>query len=304
MEKLLLVNRLSPGDIIMMSSAIRDLKLAYPKDYLVGVKSPCNEIFFNNPYVDLSLTDKDKEVKVIDMQYPIIHKSGITGVHFSDGYRLFLQDYLKRVIPKTSMKPEIFLSQDEINWISKLKLKYNYSGRYWIINAGYKNDTPLKQYPFYQEVVNLLKGKIQFVQVGLKVHRHPKLEGVLDMIGETDKLRELFRLSYFADGALCGVSLQMVIMQAFSKPCVVVAGGREGMRWQAVNFHSFLHTVGMLPCCKEDGCWIPQEPGNKDCINKVNGIAKCMSMISPEQVAQAIENFYIGGILPPMKRKE
>jgi ADP-heptose:LPS heptosyltransferase len=292
MRKLILQNRLSPGDILMMTGTVRDLKLTYQDEYLVDVRSPCSEIFFYNPHIT-SLKDNDPEVELIDMQYPLIHHSGYTGLHFSDGYRLYLQDILKRKISKTSMRPEIYLNQDELSWVSPLKTEFGYEGKYWIINAGVKTDYTLKQYPYYQEVVNLLINKIKFVQVGHTNHNHHALNGVLDMRGKTN-LRQLFRLSYFSEGAVCAVSLQMVIMQAFRKPCVVINGGREGMRWQAINDHSFLHTIGQFNCCLEDGCW---KSKLTECINQQNNIPKCMSMIKPEYVAKAIENYYEGGRL-------
>jgi ADP-heptose:LPS heptosyltransferase len=290
MKKLILQNRLSPGDILIMSGAIRDLKLAYPDEYIIKVKSPCNEIFLYNPYIT---EFPDNEGEVIDMQYPLINHSGYSGLHFSDGHRLYLQDRLKRKIQKTSMRPDIFLSQDEINWVSQVATEFDYWGKYWIINAGIKDDYPLKWYPYYQEVVNLLKGRVKFVQVGLNAHKHPPLEGVLDLRGKTN-LRQLFRLSYLAEGAVCAVSLQMVIMQAFKKPCVVINGGREGMRWQAINDHVFLHTNGQLKCCLEDGCW---KSRINECVNHKEDVPKCMEMINPDMVVNAIESYYIGGRL-------
>lgn len=300
MRKLILINGLSPGDILIMSCAIRDLKKAHP-DFLIDVRSPCNEIFRNNPYIT-PISDSDPEAENIQMEYPLIHSSGFTGTHFSDGYRVFLEDRLKIKIPKTSMRPDIYLSQDELLWPNPVFIETGYEGKYWLINAGIKDDYTLKQYPYFQEVVNLLKGKIQFVQIGLKVatHFHKPLENVIDMVGKTDSLRTLFRISYHAEGAICAVSLQMVIMQALFKPCVIVAGGREGMRWQAINDHVFLHTNGLLNCCKEDGCWRSVLTGpnpEKACLNVVNNVAKCMAMIKPERIAQAVLDYYEGGRL-------
>ena len=49
-RKLLLVNRLAPGDILVMTNALRDLHKTYPGEYQTDVRTPCNEIFNNNPY--------------------------------------------------------------------------------------------------------------------------------------------------------------------------------------------------------------------------------------------------------------
>lgn len=292
MKKLILKNRLSPGDILIMTGALRDLKLAYPNDYLIDARSPCPEIFYYNSRIT-PLNENDKDVEIIDMEYPLINHSGYTGLHFSDGHRLFLQDRLQRKIPKTSMRPEIFLSQDELLWTNRLRIEFDFEGKYWLINAGIKNDYPLKWYPYYQEVVDLLKDKITFVQVGHNAHHHPALNGVFDLRGKTT-LRQLFSLSYYAEGAICAVSLQMVIMQTFKKPCVVINGGREGMRWQAINDHVFLHTNGRLECCLEDGCW---KSKIDDCVNKNGDVPKCMELITPEIVANSILSYYDGGRL-------
>ena len=89
MEKLILQNRLSPGDCLIMTVAIRDLHKTFPGEFQTDVRSPCAEVFENNP----NLTHLNKaESKEIDMQYPLIHRSGLTGKHFTDGYREFLSE--------------------------------------------------------------------------------------------------------------------------------------------------------------------------------------------------------------------
>jgi len=291
MHKLMLVNPLSPGDILMMTGAIRDLHLTYPDEYETGVRSPCNEIFQYNPYV-VNVMEGDG-IETIRMEYPIIHQALRTGLHFSDGHRLFLQTKIGRSIKKHSMRPEIYLSQDERNWVSQVRVEFGYSGKFWLINAGIKSDYTLKQYPYYQEVVDLLRDRIQFVQIGHTAHNHPALDGVLDLRGRTD-LRQLFRLSHHAEGSINAVSLQMVIMQALRKPCVIVAGGREGMRWQAINDHRYLHTIGALDCCMEDGCW---KSKFSNCLQLVDGVPRCMGMIQPEDIVRAVESYYDGGRL-------
>ena len=289
---LILQNRLSPGDILMMTPAIRDLHLAYPGEYVTDVRSPAPQVFQNNPYIT-SL--KDGEGKLTDMQYPLIHESGATGRHFSEGHREFLASVIGKPIKNTSMLPEIYLSQTERDWASPVAVEHGHTGQYWIINAGIKNDYTLKRYYYHQEVVNLLKDSITFVQVGQTEHDHPPLDGVIDMRGKTD-LRQLFRLSYHAEGAICGVSLQMVIMGALQKPCVVINGGRESIRWQAFQNHRFLSVNGALPCCRNDGCW---KSKTSECLDwlKDKNMPHCMDMIRPEMVADAVKMYYEGGVL-------
>jgi len=80
--KLILQHRLSPGDILVMSAAIRALHTAYPGEYLTDVRSPCNAIYANSPYIT-PLNEGDPDVRTIDMQYPDDTQSRVvSGLHF------------------------------------------------------------------------------------------------------------------------------------------------------------------------------------------------------------------------------
>lgn len=291
-KKLILANPLSPGDILMSTSAVRDLHKAWPGRYLTDVRCPAMEVWYNNPYIT-PINDDDPDAKKITMGYDDIHISGWSGRPFSVAYTRYLEKKLSIKIPYTTLRPDIYLSQDEMLWPSPAVTLAGYEGPYWIINAGTKFDYTLKYYPFHQEVVDKLAGKVQFVQIGLKEHNHKALNGVIDLRGKTN-IRELYRLSYHAEGAVCAVSFQMVIQAALSKPCVVVAGGREGVRWQLYADHRYLYTNGALPCCQYDGCW---KSKIKDCLNVEDGVPKCMRLITPDMIVAAILMYYDGGRL-------
>lgn len=318
-RRLVLRNRQSPGDILVMTAAIRSLHKAYPGQFLTAVDSPCPEIFEHNALV----TPAQDGDQVIDMHYPLISDAnirgfhhpgaGVSGRHFSDGHRKYLEDVLELEIPRSGLVPDIFLSQDERLWKSPLLKHHDHDGPYWVINAGSKSDFTLKQYHRYQEVVDLLKGRVTFVQIGHLEHNHPALEGVLDMRGRTG-IRELFRLVYHAEGVLTCVSFPMHIAGALGKPCVVVAGGRESTRWELYPNHRFLYTNGALPCCAYDGCW---KSKLEECSNPVTAdlrvseydrenyslteksvqAPKCLELIKPQQIVDAIELYYEGGVL-------
>ena len=49
-RRILLKNSQSPGDILMLTAAVRDLKLSHP-DIEVGVSVTCSEIWDNNPHI-------------------------------------------------------------------------------------------------------------------------------------------------------------------------------------------------------------------------------------------------------------
>lgn len=299
MKKIILSNPLAPGDIVVSTCAIRDLHLAHPGKFLTDVRVPtgCEQIFENSPYIT-KIADDDEAAVKIKMEYPDIHNSGWSGRPFVTAHTLYLAEKLKIKIPSTSLRPDIHLSQDEKLWPSPVLKEHGFAGRYWIINAGVKNDYTLKFYHRYQEVIDLMKDRVQFVQVGQLEHNHPALEGAIDMRGKTD-LRQLFRLSYHAEGAVSPVSLQMVVMAALSKPCVVVAGGREPIRWQMTPDHRFLAVNGAIECAQYDGCWKSKKA---DCVNivSVDGgdrVPLCMEMIRAQDIVRAIDLYYIGKML-------
>jgi len=333
-KKLLLINRLAPGDILVMTNAIRDIHQSYPGVYKTDIRTPCNEIFNYNPYIEkineaatyeieinkvikeFSSRNPTKEnskvrvgdIDVIDMHYPMIHTSGACGWHFGYGHRDWLEQLLGIKIQQTSLRPDIYLSQDEVNWVSPVAIKSAYLGKYWVINAGSKDDYTLKQYPYYQEFMNLISKDnrfkdIKFIQIGALGHNHTSLQSpnVIDMVGKTN-LRELFRLMYHAEGLVTCVSLPMHIAASFEKPCVVVAGAREGTRWELYPNQQFLYVNGCVKGinCNDitangDGCW---KSKLSDCHNKdKNDIPQCMNLIRPSDIMRSIERYYEGGCL-------
>ena len=140
------------------------------------------------------------------------------------------------------------------------------------------------------------------------------------MRGKTD-LRQLVRLVHHAQGVTCPVTLLMHLAAAVevkggrprNRPCVVVAGGREPVHWEAYPHHQFLHTNGALPCCEQGGCWrsrtVRLEDGDeKDgslCLDVLSAdsaharsgpLPRCMDMITAAEVARRIELYFHGGV--------
>jgi hypothetical protein len=172
----------------------------------------------------------------------------------------------------------------------------------------------------WQEVVDHFRDRVLFVQVGEAHHCHAPLDGVLDLRGKTD-LRQLVRLVYHSQGVISPVTLLMHLAAAVevkggfpkNRPCVVVAGGREPMQWEAYPHHQFIHTNGALPCCDQGGCWkartVPLGDGapqdEEICLDVVDALAassemtiplpRCMDLISASDVIQRVELYFRGG---------
>ena len=317
-RKVLFKNHQSPGDIVMLTSSVRDLKLSHP--YIeIGVRTSCGEIWDNNPYIT-QMKENDKDVETYQVEYPLIHQSNCGQYHFIHGFRLNLEKKLNLRIRPTIFKGDIHIGSDEKTWISQIE-EMGVKDKFWIIVAGGKYDYTSKWWSskYYQEVVDYFKGKITFVQCGEKNHYHPNLNNVINLIGKTN-LRQFIRLIYHSVGVLCPVTFVMHAAVAIepryglkNRPCVVIAGGREPSHWEKYPNHRFLEMNGALKCCDDGGCWKSrcQTVGDNDkkddkkelCFFPIElkeegiSIPKCMYMIKPIDVIRSIEMYYDGGVL-------
>lgn len=322
MQKLILKNFQAPGDTLMLTATVRDLHKAYPGEYLTDVRTPTPQIWENNPYLT-KLDEKDPDVKILDMHYPIINNSNEGAYHFVHGFTMNLEDQLKIKIRTTKFWGDIHFSDEEKSWVSMVHEHFTGEDTpFWLICTGGKTDYSAKWWihEYAQEVVDHFKDKVQFVQFGAegKGHYHPPLNGVINLVGKTD-IRMFMRLMYHADGVVCPVTFAMHLAAACpqkpgkpkKKACVVTAGGREPSNFTAYTNHQFLHTNGALMCCDNGGCWksrtefIDDGDDHKNgelCINPVdfNGrkVQKCMyECVKPIDVIRAIEKHYDGGAL-------
>jgi ADP-heptose:LPS heptosyltransferase len=314
-RKLILKCDLSPGDIVMLTAAVRDLHRGYPGRFVTDVRTSCAEIWKNNPYLT-PLSDKDPEATHIRCHYPLINRSNEAPYHCVHGFIEFLNDRLGLAIKPTLFKGDIHLSHQEKNWCSQIHEVTRRNIPFWIVAAGGKYDVTIKwwQTERYQTVVDHFRDRIQFVQIGEYGHHHPRLDGVIDLRGRTD-LRELIRLVYHAQGVLCPVTGVMHLAAAVEtrpgqpvhRPCVVIAGGREPAHWESYPNHQFIHTIGALPCCTHGGCWRDRTERLRDgdprdrlpnlCVDIVGSLPHCMSLISVEEVIRRIEQYFKGGVI-------
>jgi hypothetical protein len=313
-RKLILTNRQSPGDLVMLLYAITSLHEAYPGEYLTDVRVSVPEIFEFNPLIT-KIADDDGESTTFRMEYPQVHDSNSKPFRFITAFTDDLSKKLNRAIPPTKFAGILPISPQEQQWYSAIHEKLGRDVPYWVINAGHKYDFTAKTWSFqrYQELVSCFPD-VWFVQVGAKEHNHPKLAGrnVIRMVGETTT-RQLIRLVYNAFGVISQVSFPAHLSYAIpphprfkrrSRASIVVAGGREPAHWEEGPNQHFLHTCGMLPCCDHGGCWksrvVPLNDNDKQdnslCVSPVKladgqWIAKCMDMIEVDDVGKIISRY-------------
>lgn len=312
-RRLILRSWLSPGDIVTLTAAVRDLHRAYPAQFLTDVRTSCPELWEHNPYIT-PLDEADPGVEVVDCHYPLIAQSNRSPLHFLHGFTAFLGQRLGLKLSPTACRGAIYLSAAEQARPSAIADLLGQDVPFWIVAAGGKHDYTIKWWDpaRYQEVVDAFHGRVLFVQAGERGHHHPPLRGVLDWRGRTS-LRELILLMHHAQGVLCPVTSLMHLAAAVptrpgrpaSRACVVVAGGREPPHWEAYPGHQFIHTVGTLECCATGGCWrartLPLGDGDeKDaphnlCLDVVNELPRCMNLISAADVVRRIQTYFDGG---------
>jgi ADP-heptose:LPS heptosyltransferase len=312
-RKLILTNWQSPGDIVVLTAAVRDLHKTHPGRFITDVRTSCHQLWENNPYIS-PLNESDPTVLTINCEYPLIHKSNNLPRHFIESFVDFFNQKLGLHITPTAFKGDIHITQEEKSWFSQIREILGRDIPFWIVVAGGKFDFTIKWWESkrFQQVVDFFKGKILFVQIGEKDHAHPPLKSVIDLRGKTD-LRQVVRLFYHSQGVLCPVTMAMHLAAAVevkgnipqNRPCVVVAGGREPSQWEAYPHHQFIHTNGALFCCDSGGCWksrtVPigdgDEKDNPDklCVDVVNSLPRCMDMITSDDVCRRISLYFQGG---------
>ena len=314
MQKILLTNFLSPGDIVVMTAAIRDLKRAYPSDFVIDVTTACDRLFDFNPFIT-KFNHADADVWRIRPEYPLIHRVGKVPCHFLDGYAQDLGQQLGRPFPLTEFKGDVYLSDEEKGWISQVEEITGDKRPYIIVNAGSKNDFTAKQYSRarYQQVVDECKD-LTFVQVGEADHNHTPLTGdnVINLLGKTD-VRQFVRLMYHAWMVITPSSFAMHLSAAVPppqggvRPCIVIGGGRENVTWQLLPGHIYLGQNAGLKCATPNGCWksrvVPLDDGDDEknsslCERPVDDgagqiIPACLEQISVYDIVRAIRSVEI-----------
>ncbi|MGE0760873.1 MAG: glycosyltransferase family 9 protein [Pirellulaceae bacterium] len=313
-HRLILRSFQCPGDILMLTAAVRDLHAACPGEFVIDVRTSVPALWQNNPHLT-PLREEDGKVRTLTMHYPLVHQSNERPYHFLHGYPQFLEERLQRRIPVTRFAGDIHLSEQEQT--SPRPFAEELPEDFWIVIAGGKYDFTAKWWnpECYQHVVDHFRGVIHFAQCGEAGHWHPPLSGVTNLVGRTET-RDFVRLMHHAAGVVCPVTFAMHLAAAVEtrpgrsalRPCVVIAGGREPTQWEAYPHHQFLSTIGMLDCCARGGCWKSrcQPVGDGDEKDSVNlceqpvqvgddlRIPRCLAMIRPSDVIRRIEHYLEG----------
>jgi ADP-heptose:LPS heptosyltransferase len=295
-------NRQAIGDILTMTSAIRDFKKTYPNTR-VGVSTTAMHLWDNNPYIDHQFKSNDNRKVVKIGPGFLTNKSNRWNFHMTNAFRLDIQNKMNLKINQGFMTPDIWMTQEEMD------RKPLIDGPYWIFIYGGEPGWPSKQYHRWQEVINILKDDIQFVQLGVQGHPYPRLENCIDYVGKTQDrntgIRDLFNIFLHSQGSLGLVSMHMHLSACFNNPCVVLAGGREPAWFTQYYGHQYVHTNGTMDCSEVRACWACKLEGCRNLVkpeiigegHNTKKVPKCVDIIEPEEIAESVRKYYKGGRL-------
>ena len=301
--KLVFHHHLSPGDVLMVTAVLEDLHAAYSGRFKTDTRTSSPAIFTNNPWIT-PIEPDDKEARHIQLHYPQYQWQDDYPIHFAEAMTQYLADELNIEIPAITKRPVLYLSEAEI-------ANRPFEESYWLITSGGKSDYTCKWPSMHvlQQAIDLMPS-ITFLQVGNEgdagggmVHTQPRLKGknVIDLVGRTPNQRDLFALAYHAEGAIAPVTFLMHVAGALRKPAIVLAGGREAPTWERYPEHTYLHSIGALPCCEKRACHKLRTVKLEDGSDKNQGLCslpifrtgfdptpKCQDRIAPEEIVSVV----------------
>ena len=200
----------SPGNSVVLTTAIRDLKRANPGWKLNVGGGVVRDFFQNNPNIDSSVTEKTAD-KIVTAEYPF---RGSLTKHYLYSYTESICFQLGIRIKRGEFRPELFLSKAELSSPRKI------TEPYWILNSGYRTNISAKYWgdEHFRQLVFEFKNKIKFVQIGGKSNdlQNPPLSGTIDLRGKTS-FRELMLLIYHSEGVVSLFRCRCTLRRHFGK---------------------------------------------------------------------------------------
>jgi ADP-heptose:LPS heptosyltransferase len=320
-KKIVLIHNLCPGDVTVLTAALRDLHRANPGKFLTHICCPQPELFENNPYqsnfefnnkLAQNCWKEDKPAEENDIfyyrwNYPLVHQSHKPG-HFINTFADYLEEILLVKCSITEFKPDIYLSHKEKNWD-------NPYGKYWILGTHGKFDCTSKWWVpnYWNEVCDyLISKKLNVVQIGSSRDFGMPLPKAINLLG-AKSWREAIKLIYHSQGIVCVENAYHHLAAALDKPCVVIAGSRVPRHFEAYPGQIYLSNEGTMSCSNR-GCWkfraqkLEDGHDGSSCDNLVSvdnwkdypkfgskvNIAACRVVITPSMVINGIESYYEG----------
>ncbi len=271
------------GDNLILSAAISNV-LAVDDSILFVVYTNYGDVFegYKNVKACSNFYRQCSDSEPTYIGYPGDEHTGNYGSLY-EGFTFALSKVVNLKVPVKYTNPVLYTKDICLD-------EFDYSKKYWVINAGYILNVLTKAYPHWYEVVSLCP-EITFVQVGADlrnhVHRRLNLTNVIDLVNRTST-KQLLTLVKYSQGTISPVSALAHIAQAYDKPAITILGGREPLNLFKYDKLVQLHNLGVCEhTTKEKGCM-----KFTGCPFKIDNsiFSKCMMDILPNTVANAIKN--------------
>ncbi len=269
------------GDQVCLTTLLPALR-AYQRGRIVVITNH-GEIFFNNPHIWKLIDLKRSQIvqRWVGKLLGRLRGDRILNFLFENPNRTF-EDYIRnpiRGIPIAQVyslhfpfpldlrgcSPEVFLTSEEREHYAK---KFTLlPERFAVIQSqGKTSYTPNKEWDVeeFQKVVNRFS-KIPWVQLGL--HSDARLNGVVDLRGQTKTFRELAFVIERADFVFCLEGLFSHLAAAVGTPSIVLFSGfhaQEMLLYRTTIPVSRVPQVSCAPCGLTTPCPVPGKPCTGD----------------------------------------
>lgn len=257
------------GDELLLSAALRELRKRSLKLPTLAVTVP--ELFVGNADVDRVFHVSQPflrmapylPVKLISPKYPKI------------GPQEKVEHFIETICRSVGVRGEIDLRPYmQLTTQEDEDVKFA-RGTVCIqsTSAAARWPIPNKEWGWqrYQQVVSVLQGRVEFIQVGGQAD--PKLEGARDLRGCTTP-RQTAALIRASEGVLCNEGFLMHLARAVDRRAVVVYGGRILPAHSGYSANLNLKAAPPCsPCGEDEKCSFGRE---------------CLASISVEQAVRAV----------------
>jgi len=266
---------IAPGDDMLCTVVLHELKNQGQKKIWMMSKNP--ELFVKNADVDLVVPIEDRYriyvqaygKKWQQLEYARVDREKDQS---EPPKRHIIAELCWRAGVRGTVKlhPRFHVEAEE-------RTKAAWAGGHIAIqSSGLGGQWPMRNKQWYperfQQVVDGLKGKFKFVQLGST--GDPQLNNVVDLRGKTS-LRESAAVIESSRLYIGNTGFLMHLARAVERPSVVVYGGREAP-WQS-GYTCNTNLYSAVPCAP---CWL----WNKCDHNRI-----CMEQITADHVIQAVE---------------
>lgn len=249
------VNKHAPGDCVVLALVLHAFERIYPF-VKINVGSGYPELFKLN----WASNDDTRQGVNPDINFK---ETAVNGVSYPVQLTSSLSSQLKVPI-LFSYRPPVFKLSDH-------ETKATFNKKYIVINSGRKGNEDCKFWGTqqWQKVVDGLKDHITVIQTGLICHKHPRLKGAVDYVGQTTNRKLLALISHpNCVGVLSHISFTYWLGVAQGKPTYTVCNAREHPSFLKVSDYSrfYFAKQGTYPC-KLNNCFkkYTQENSDKHC---------------------------------------